>query len=182
MKRWSIAILVTCGLAQPVYAQKYKGDIGLTLQSGLGIAVGTFSHNYGLAPEFGLQADFAVKDGTSLGVRTGYRLFGVDAESSLGDVKIANFVAQGKQWFTPDSRTGLYALAGWGVFWWKDETLHDLSNAEWGGMAGLGLHYEASEKVSFVAESAYNGFFASPSGIGYFSLNIGATINLRTAE
>lgn len=180
MKRWSWAILVACCLAQPVYAQKYKGDIALTLQGGLDIAVGTFSHNYDMGPEFGLQAEYCVSDGTTLGVRTGYRGFGVDEGSSLGDVKITNFLAQGKQFFTPASRAGLYAVAGWGVFWWKDETLHDLSNAEWGGLGGLGLHYEASEKVSFIAEAAYNGFFASPTGIGYFSLNIGATINLRT--
>lgn len=179
MKRWSLALLVACVLAQPAHAQKFKGDIVLTLGGGVGISVGTFSHNYGLGPEFALQADYAVADGTSLGVRAGYRSFGVDSGATLGDVKITNFVAQGKQFFSPDSRTGLYALGGWGVYWWKDAILHDLSNAEWGGMGGLGLHYEASEKVAFTGETAYNGFFASPNGIGYFSVYIGATINLR---
>lgn len=179
MKRWSLAFLLALALCPQAWAQKYKGDIALTLQGGLGVAVGTFSHTYDLAPEFAMQAHYAVSDGTSLGVRAGYRSFGVDSGSPLGDVKITNFVAQGKQFFTPDSRMGMYAVGGWGVYWWKDSEQHALSNAEWGGLAGLGLHYEASEKVSFIAEALYNGFFAQPNGIGYFSLNIGATINLR---
>lgn len=180
MKRWSLAFLLACGLAQPALAQKFKGDIALTLGGGVGIAVSNFSHNYGIGPEFVMQADYGVADGTALGVRAGHRLFGVDeGTAGHGDVKITNFIAQGKQFFTPDNRTGLYALAGWGVYWWKDDVLHDLSNAEWGGMGGLGLHYEASEKVAFIAEAAYNGFFAQPDGIGFFSINIGATINLR---
>jgi hypothetical protein len=179
MKRWMIVAAVLIGLAQPAGAQKFDGDITLTMQGGIGVAVGTFSHDYGIGPEFGLQADYAIVDGTSLGVRAGYRTFGVDSGAVTGDVKIANFVLQGKKFFTPDARTGLYAVGGWGVFWWKDALLHDLSNAEWGGLAGLGLHYEASDKVAFMAECTYNGFFAEPNGIGYFAINIGATINLR---
>jgi hypothetical protein len=180
MNRWIVTLALLCGLAQPASAQKFKGDIVLTLQAGLGVAVGSFSHNYGTAPEFALQAEYAVADGTAFGVRGGYRTFGVDENTSgMGDVKIADFVLQGKHLFSPGQRTGLYAVGGWGVFWWKDSELHDLSNAEWGGLAGLGLHHEASDRVAFIAEVTYNGFFADPTGIGYFSFNIGATIGLR---
>jgi hypothetical protein len=180
MKRWMIVTALALGLTQPVYAQKFKGDITLALQGGLGVAVGTFSYDYGIGPEFITQADYVLVDGTALGVRGGFRTFGVDSGSALGDVKIANFVLQAKHMFTPDSRAGLYAVGGWGVYWWKDANLHDLMNAEWGGLAGLGLHYEASDKVAFIAETTYNGFFAQPNGIGYFSFNVGATISLRT--
>jgi hypothetical protein len=178
MNRWMVSLALICGLAQPVSAQKFKGDIGLTLQGGLGVASGTFSHNYGVAPEFGAQAEYAVADGTAFGVRTGFRTFGVDEGAATGDLKIADFTLQGKQLFTPANRAGLYAVAGWGVYWSKDSKLDDLSNANWGGFAGLGLHYAASDRVAFIAETTYNGFFSDPTGIGYFSFNIGATIGL----
>jgi hypothetical protein len=180
MKRWIGMVVLMLGLAQPVSAQKYKGDISLTLQGGLDLAAGTFSYNYGVAPDFGMQADYAVKDGTAFGVRAGFRDFGVDEGSLLGNVRVANFVAQGKQYFTPDARTGLYAVGGWGVFWYKDSKFDDLSDAVWGGLAGLGLSYEASDKVSFMLETTYNGFFANPDGISYFSFQVGATIGLRS--
>lgn len=178
MNRWIVTMALIGGLAQPASAQKFKGDVVLTLQGGLGVAVGSFSHNYSLAPEFGMQAEYTVADGTAVGVRGGYRLFGADDNSDLGDMKIANFVLQGKHLFTPDSRAGLYAVGGWGVFWWKDSEFSDLSNAEWGGLAGLGMHYEASDRVAFIAETTYNGFFADPEGVGYFSFQIGASISL----
>lgn len=178
MNRWIVTMALIGGLAQPVSAQKFKGDVVLTLQGGLGVAVGTFSHDYSTAPEFAMQAEYAVKDGTSVGVRGGYQLYGADDSSSLGDMKIANLVLQGKHLFSPDQRAGLYAVGGWGVFWWKDTEFSDLSNAEWGGLVGLGLHYEASDRVAFIFESTYNGFFAEPNGASYFSFQIGAAIGL----
>lgn len=179
MNRWIVTTAFICGLAQPASAQKFKGDIVLTLQGGLGVATGTFSYDHGRAPEFGVQAEYAVKDGTAFGVRSTFRTYGADEGTAAGDVKIANFTLQGKQLFTPEHRAGLYAVGGWGVYWWKDSELHELSNAEWGGLAGLGLHYDASDRVAFIAETTYNGFFANPNGIAYFSFHIGATIGLR---
>ena len=178
MKKWLLATAMVCTLVQPALAQKYKGEILLTLQGGMGIAVGTFSHNYGLSPQLGLQFDYAVADGTALGLRAGYQQFKKDEGSSLGNVKISHLNLQGKQLFTPESRAGMYAVAGWGVFWWKDDITHNLSNAEWGGFGGLGLHYEASERVSFIGEVTYNGFFADPTSVSYFSFTIGAAIGL----
>jgi hypothetical protein len=179
MKKWLFATAVVCTLAQPALAQKFKGDILLTLQGGMGVAIGTFSQNYGVSPQLGLQFDYAVADGTAMGLRAGYQQFKTDDGSVLGNVMVSQFNLQGKQFFTPENRAGMYAVAGWGVYWWKDDSIHTLSNAEWGGFGGLGLHYEASDRVSFTGEVTYNGFFADPTGISYFSFTIGAVIGLR---
>lgn len=180
MKRWLAALMFVAVCTQPAAAQKFKGDVVLTLQGGIGIPVATFSHDYGTAPEFMAQVEYAVSDGTAVGLRGGYRQFNVNDDAVLREsMSITNFLVQAKRLFTPDNRFGLYAVGGWGIYWYKENFQNALSEPAWGGMAGLGLHYEASDKISFIAETTYNGFFANPDGLGYFSVNIGMAIGIR---
>jgi len=179
MKRWLGAIIIGLVVVPQAWAQKYAGDVVLSLQGGVGVAVGTFSYDYTYAPEGLAQVDFALADGAALGLRGGYRKFKTENNVTAEKMKISNFAVQGKYLFTPDSRLGGYGVAGWGVYWAKEDLPGVLSEPEWGGFVGAGLHWEASDRVALFLESTYNGFFADPDGIGYFSFNFGVALGIR---
>ena len=177
LKRFGMAVICACLAAAPAWAQKYKGDITLSLQPGLGVAVGSFSNNYDIAVEAGAQVDFAVADGTAVGLRTSYQMFNNTNESKLRQMKITQFGVQGKRLFNPESRLGTFGLLGGGIYWHK--TIGpDLSQPDFGAFGGFGIHYESSERLAIFAETVYNVFASEPSATGYFSFSAGITIGL----
>jgi hypothetical protein len=177
LKSFGTAVICACLAAAPAWAQKYKGDITLSLQPGLGVAVGSFSNNYDIAVEGGGQVDFAVADGTAVGIRASYRMFNNTAESRLKQMKIAQFGVQGKRLFNPESRLGTFGVLGGGIYWHK-VLGPDLSQPDFGGFAGLGVHYESSDRLAVFAETVYNTFLSEPTTTGYFSFSVGITIGL----
>jgi hypothetical protein len=177
VKRFGSALVCALLLASPAWAQKYAGDITLSLQPGLGVAVGHFSNDYTIGIEGTAQVDFAVKDGTSIGLRSSYRMVNVTDESKLKAMKIAQFGVQGKRMFNPESRLGTYGTLGGGVYWAKQRG-PGLSEPHLGAFGGLGVHYESSDRLAVFTEAIYNVFASDPSSVGFFSLSLGITIGL----
>jgi len=177
MKRWWPVLLLVLVLVQPAMAQKYGGDITLSLQPGVGVAVGSFSNDYDVAAEYAGQVDFAVSDGTAVGLRTSYRLFNTTETSKKPFAKIAQFGVHAKKFFTPDSRAGMYGVLGGSLYWMKPVGV-GRSEPDFGGYAGLGIHYQSSDRLAFVVESIYNNFLTEPTSTGFFSISLGLTIGL----
>jgi len=177
VKRFASALICACLFAVPAWAQKYAGDITLSLQPGLGVAVGSFSNDYTIAVEGGAQVDFAVKDGTAIGLRVGYQMFNTADLSNLSALKVANFGVQGKRMFNPESRLGTYGTLGGGIYWSK-QAGPGLSDPHFGGFGGIGIHYESSDRLAVFTEAIYNVFASEPSPTGFFSLSLGITIGL----
>lgn len=177
MKRFGSALLCAGILAGPAWAQKYAGDITLSLQPGLGVAVGSFSNNFDIAVEAGAQVDFAVADGTAIGLRGSYRMFNKTDQSKLPAMKITQFGVHGKRMFNPESRLGTYGTLGGGVYWSKLRG-PGLSDPNFGGFGGIGVHYESSDRLAVFTEAIYNAVFTEPSPMGFFSLSVGLTIGL----
>lgn len=177
MKSFGSALLCACILASPAWAQKYAGDITLSLQPGLGVAVGSFSNDFDIAVEAGAQVDFAVADGTAIGLRTSYRMFNNTDESKLRGMKVTQFGVHGKRLFNPESRLGTYGTLGGGIYWSKMRG-PGLSEPDFGGYGGFGVHYESSDRLAVFAEAIYNTFLTDPSPTGFFSLSLGITIGL----
>jgi hypothetical protein len=179
MKRWLAATALALAFAPPALAQKYQGDVTLCLQSGLGVAVGTFSYDYTFSVQAMLQADYAVVDGTAVGIRASYQMFNTEDTSPLANMKLSQLCLQGKQFFNADAELGAYGVLGWGVYWYREDIPSTLSEPAWGGYGGLGLHYEASDRVAFFGEAVFNLVFSSPEEIKFFGLTAGVTIGLR---
>ena len=97
MKRWLATIILVLGCVHAAQAQKYDGNVALGIQSGVGIAVASYSHEHSISVPFTLQMDFAIRDGSSLGIRTGYQLFNTEDFSARANMKIAQIGIQGKQ-------------------------------------------------------------------------------------
>lgn len=178
MKRWWPVLLLVLMSVSPAMAQKYGGDITMSLQPGVGVAVGSFSNDYDIAADFTGTVDFTLVDGTAIGLRTGYRMFNTTDLSKRPFVKIAQFGVHGKRYFTPDTRVGLYGLLGGGIFWLKEVT-GTRSNPDFGGYGGLGLHFQSSDRLSLFVEGVYNNFLTEPTSTGYFTFSAGITIGLR---
>jgi len=177
VKRFGSALICACLLAGPAWAQKYAGDITLSLQPGLGVAVGTFSNDYTIAVAGLAEVDFAVKDGTAIGLRAGYQMFNNTDQSKLKTLKVAQFGVLGKRMFNPESRLGTYGTLGGGVYWSK-QSGPGLSEPHLGGFGGIGVHYESSDRLAVFTEAIYNVFASNPSSTGFFSLSLGITIGL----
>jgi hypothetical protein len=179
MKRWLATIILVLACAHSARAQKYEGNVVLGIQSGVGIAVASYSHDYTISVPFTLQMDFAIRDGSSIGIRTGYQLFNTEDFSTRNNMKIAQIGIQGKQFFSPDIRTGLYGIAGWGVFWYKEDLPGRLSDPAWGGFGGLGIHYEATDEIAFYTETVFNLVFANPDKLRYLGVAFGVSISVK---
>lgn len=177
MKRWWPVLLLVLVSVQPAMAQKYGGDVTMSLQPGLGVAVGSFSNDYDIGIEYAGQVDFGVADGTAIGLRTSYRLFNTVEESKKRFEKVAQFGVQAKKFFTPDSRAGLYGVLGGGIYWSKQAT-EGRSEPDFGGFGGLGVHFQSSDRLAFFVESIYNNFLTEPTSTGFFSFSVGLTIGL----
>ena len=179
MKRWLATIILVLACAHSVRAQKYAGNVVLGIQPGVGVAVASYSRDYTISIPFTLQVDFAVRDGSSIGIRGAYQMFNTEDLSPKANMKIAQIGLQGKQFFSPDMPLGMYAIAGWGVFWYKQDLPNALSDPAWGGFGGIGINYEATEEISFYTETTFNLVFANPQKLRYLGVGFGVSISIK---
>lgn len=179
MKRWLATIILVLACAHSARAQKYEGSAVLGIQSGVGVAVASYARDYTISVPFTLQMDFAVRDGSSIGVRGAYQMFNTEKQSNKVNMKVAQIGLQGKQFFNPDMPLSMYAIAGWGVFWYKEDHPQTLSDPAWGGFGGLGINYEATEEISFYTETVYNLVFASPQKLRFIGVAFGVSISVK---